>query len=218
MTVEKTIRQYRKLTEVEQTRVFPSQSQVPKLVSETVTTEDLQIPIWIRDSGVPENCSKMTVEQLENTTADIWMSITELRRSNLQVSSSKGHDYEWLACGRIPTTRVTKVMPFDGKVLYSEKPNHIVTSRDTKEKWYFDWEEKMWKLRNPSRSKRPADAQDDSTQDTPDPKRPKLSEDSASVSGESAYSSEDESSEAYPGQESGAPCPVCGHQPSSAAE
>lgn len=89
----------------------------------------------------------------------MWISISELRSSNLKKDffyekyhdaiAAKGHSYEWLACGFIPESRILKVMPFDGSILYEEEPRRIIRSIDSREPWVFDWSQKMWVLRYP---------------------------------------------------------------------
>ncbi|KAF2877707.1 hypothetical protein BDV95DRAFT_614810 [Massariosphaeria phaeospora] len=71
-------------------------------------TRNVEIPIWVRATAVPQDRSSISEQQLSDSGADIWLSITELRISDLQLSSKKGHDYEWLAFGRIPKSCIVK--------------------------------------------------------------------------------------------------------------
>jgi len=72
------------------------------------------------------------------------MSITELRQSNLRIPYTEGHDYEWLALGRIAKTSILRVMPFDGNVLHQKNSGRIVYSLESMEPWVFDWRAEMW--------------------------------------------------------------------------
>jgi hypothetical protein len=119
---------------------------------------DVDIPVWIRDPRKPEDRSDLTVSKLEELNTDMWISITEIRASNLNDGPksrnkynrdcicSKGHSYEWLACGTIPKSRIIRVMPFDGKVLYEHRTTQIIRSRDSTEPWVWSWDKLMWVL------------------------------------------------------------------------
>lgn len=122
----------------------------------TLPTRDVNIPIWIRETAVPKDGSSITPEQLTKSGADMWVSITEIRRSDLKKGSSqydridsicaKGHDYEWLACGVIEKSLVTKVMPWDGKVLHENRKPTIIRSLSSTEPWVFNWDQQTWLL------------------------------------------------------------------------
>jgi hypothetical protein len=119
---------------------------------------DVDIPVWIRDPRRPEDRTDLTVEALNELGADMWISITEIRESNLKDGPksrvkynrdcicSKGHTYEWLACGAIPESRVMRVMPYDGKTLYEEETTKIIRSLHSTEPWVWSWGKKMWVL------------------------------------------------------------------------
>ncbi|KAF2113887.1 hypothetical protein BDV96DRAFT_460289, partial [Lophiotrema nucula] len=129
----------------ETTRIFRD----GKLKSKTEKSRDIQIPIWVRENARPSDHSPITKKQLIASGADIWLSITELRHSDLRIGYGKGHDYEWLAGGSIPSTRILRVMPYDGRTLH-ERPGSpgsgFVKSLDSPLPWTFDWEAKMWQL------------------------------------------------------------------------
>ena len=86
----------------------------------------------------------------------MWISIAELRNSNLKMDfayeswhdiiAAKGHNYEWLACGFIPESCILKMMPYDGKTLYEEDPNRVIRSIKSAEPWVFGWTKRMWVL------------------------------------------------------------------------
>jgi hypothetical protein len=119
---------------------------------------DVDIPVWIRDPRRPADRADLTVEELTELGTDMWISITEIRNSNLKNGPksrvkysrdcicSKGHSYEWLACGVIPKSCIVRVMPYDGKVLYRSRTTRIIRSLDSTEPWVWSWEKKMWVL------------------------------------------------------------------------
>jgi hypothetical protein len=87
----------------------------------------------------------MTLEQLIESGFEIWVSITELRVCDLKIPATKGHDYEWLALGKILKSSIEKVMPYDGNIVHVTKPNRIVYSLGSPEPWFYDWEKWMWR-------------------------------------------------------------------------
>ncbi|KAF2127550.1 hypothetical protein P153DRAFT_295249, partial [Dothidotthia symphoricarpi CBS 119687] len=123
------------------------------------TTCDVNIPVWIRDTAIPIDDSNITLEQLENSGADMWLSITEIRKSDLQGCKSqygergpicmKGHDYEWLACGFILKSHIANIMPYDGKQLHKQMTLKVIRSLRSTDRWIFNWHRRMWLL-NPN--------------------------------------------------------------------
>jgi hypothetical protein len=119
---------------------------------------DVDIPVWIRDPRRPDDRTDLTVDELTALGAEMWISVTELRNSNLKngpksrVKASrdyicaKGHDYEWLSCGPIVKSRIIRVMPFDGKVLYEQPTTQIIRSLDSTEPWVWSSDKKKWVL------------------------------------------------------------------------
>jgi hypothetical protein len=119
---------------------------------------DVDIPVWIRDPRRPEDRTDLTVEELTTLGTDMWTSISELRESNLKNGPksrvkysrdcicSKGHSYEWLACGVIPKSCIVRVMPYDGKVLYKSRTTQIIRSLDSSQPWVWSWDKEMWVL------------------------------------------------------------------------
>lgn len=116
----------------------------------------VKIPVWIRQSAVPNDGSAITPKQLKASGAESWVSITELRRSDLRLVSKKtdlfasimekGHDYEWLCLGGILKAHVTHVMPFDGFKLHSELGSNIVWSKKSPAHYIYDREIQQWRL------------------------------------------------------------------------
>jgi hypothetical protein len=125
-------------------------------VKTKVTTHPVDIPIWISSHARPKDGSSIGSEQFKKAGAEIWLSITELRQSNLKdlpqghdrrhMIMAKGHHYEWLALGIIPESRIVKVMPWDGAKLHEHRGPDIVWSRSSAEPWIYDWDMESWRL------------------------------------------------------------------------
>jgi hypothetical protein len=117
---------------------------------------DVAIPVWIRDTARPSDWSSITEQDWIKSGADMWTSITEIRRSDLKkhtpkirkydTVASRGHDYEWLACGFIPKSCVEQIMPWDGKKLHTVQDTRIVRSIGSPDPWIFDYNIDMWRL------------------------------------------------------------------------
>jgi hypothetical protein len=122
----------------------------------TKTLDPVDIPIWISRRAMPKNGASINAKQFKESGAEIWLSITELRRSNLKdqlqghdrrrMIMANGHDYEWLALGRIPESRIVKVMPWDGETLHICKSIDTVYSKSSAEPWIYDWDLESWRL------------------------------------------------------------------------
>jgi hypothetical protein len=104
----------------------------------------VEIPIWISKEVVPEDRSAINLTQLNESSAEIWMGITELQHSTLKLPVNKGHDYEWLATGAIPMSRVMKVMPFDGSIIHEEIGSEPIRVWSNQKPWIFDTVERQW--------------------------------------------------------------------------
>lgn len=114
------------------------------------------LPVWIRESAIPADRSPITPQKLRASGADLWVSITELRHSDLKKVAEdlgvygeilkKGHDYEWLCLGAIDKSYITCVMPWDGKALHSTVNTNIVWSKSSPEQYVFDWKLCQWRL------------------------------------------------------------------------
>ncbi|KAH7084434.1 hypothetical protein FB567DRAFT_82437 [Paraphoma chrysanthemicola] len=125
-------------------------------VKSAIKIRDVTIPVWIRDIARPSNQSTITEKQRVASGADMWMSVTELRRSDLKAHTpkirkwdticTKGHDYEWLACGFVPTSCIDRVMPWDGVMLHTTQDWRIVRSIGSPDPWIWDWQLQMWRL------------------------------------------------------------------------
>lgn len=122
----------------------------------TVTTRLVNIPIWVSAHAMPADGSSITLEKFEAAGAELWMSITELRVSNLKdqphghdrrrMMFADGHDYEWLALGRIPESRITRVMPWDGEELHEYPGSQTIFSKSSAEPWIYDKSIQTWRL------------------------------------------------------------------------
>jgi hypothetical protein len=107
---------------------------------------------------------------------DFLVSIQELRNSNVvegpnshskrRTIQADGHNYEWLALGRIREDRIMKVIPFDGKDFHMVQPRHTVRSEAATDDWIFDFEHEIWRLesemrRRDARKRKNTEAGDD---------------------------------------------------------
>jgi hypothetical protein len=119
-----------------------------KFVDGVTESRPVQIPAWIHDDAFVgyEDRSSMSLEELEASIPEIWLSITELRHCNLKVPASRGHDYEWLAAGTILKKRVRNIMPFDGKTLHRKKGPQEVRSKSSEQCWVWNWNSSTWFL------------------------------------------------------------------------
>jgi hypothetical protein len=120
-------------------------------VNHEVDTRSVKIPVWVRSTARPADHSSISIQQLVDSHADIYVSIAELRVSDLEVRGCASRDHEWLSCGPVPMSAVTRVMPYDGRIVHQVKGNHIVQSRQSIETYLFDWSQRMWK-HNPDTS------------------------------------------------------------------
>ncbi|KAF2793250.1 hypothetical protein K505DRAFT_244819 [Melanomma pulvis-pyrius CBS 109.77] len=136
-----------------------------KSVTVTETTRNVQIPIWVCKTAILDGRTEMSLQELILSGADVWLSITEIRVSDLRVPALKGHHYEWVAWGKIPKSCVQRVMPYDGKMLHRVEPPTIVYSFTSNEPWIFDYATEMWIL--DSRKAKLARTQRQSQEDVP---------------------------------------------------
>jgi hypothetical protein len=128
------------------------------LVERKVHEFDVDIPVWICDPRKPKDRVDLSYEEFAKLNAEMWISIKELRQSNLKDGPKSrkkvhadyicaaGHSYEWLACGTIPKARVVSVMPFDGQTLFTERTTRIIRSLDSTEPWVWNWDQQRWVL------------------------------------------------------------------------
>ncbi|KAF2281419.1 uncharacterized protein EI97DRAFT_472845, partial [Westerdykella ornata] len=165
-----------------------------------VTTRHEKIPVWVNESIIPSDRSDIPVAQLKGSKYEMWLSITELRRcgSDFRLACSKGHDFEWLAAGAIPKSRITRVMPFDGETLHKYPELGIVRSIRRVEPYFFDYKTSTWQLEVSDARKRKPESEARKGQ-----KRPKTTDD---VGEESGRIPSPKPSEDVP-----ATCPTCGH-------
>lgn len=113
-----------------------------------IVIRNVQIPIWVHKSVLEgrEGAKSMTLEELEGTRPEMWLSITELRRCNLKVPATRGHHYEWLACGRIPLSSIEQVVPFDGTELHWRSNKKNIRSSHGEHCWLWDNANSRWVL------------------------------------------------------------------------
>lgn len=114
----------------------------------TVTGELVALPIWIRRAGKGGKFPNDTLLNLRKSGSDIWLSVTELRRTNLdfRLACTRSHDFEWLACGHIPEASILHIMSFDGHDLHQQPPKTIVSSLKSPYDCVFSSATQMWNL------------------------------------------------------------------------
>ena len=106
-----------------------------------VETINVQIPVFVHKDAFAdhEDDDHVTLKQIEDSGVDMWLSTTALRRSDLRVNTSRSHDYEWLCCGSLKKSRIARVMPFAGGVLYEKPGKDEVRSEQGERCWVWDW-------------------------------------------------------------------------------
>ncbi|KAJ4357032.1 hypothetical protein N0V95_002838 [Ascochyta clinopodiicola] len=127
-----------------------------KSFASNTSCHHVDIPVWVSKDVVPDDGSSITVQQFNDSGAELWLSIAELRRSNLKDGilghkasayiMAKGHTYEWLALGFIPESRIVDVMPWDGDRLHHVRGKQIVRSKYSMDNWIFDWDKETWRM------------------------------------------------------------------------
>jgi hypothetical protein len=120
-------------------------------VTSSVDTRPVSVPVWVRSTARPADGSTITIQQFLDSHADMYVSVAELRLSDLVVRGSAKRDHEWLSCGPVPMSSITRVMPYDGRIVHKEKGNSIVQSRQSIDTYISDWSESKWK-HNPDTS------------------------------------------------------------------
>jgi hypothetical protein len=116
-----------------------------EVLNRETVERDVHIPIWVRPKAAADDLPAISLQDLIDSDAEIWMSITELRLCDMKVPASKGHDYEWLALGRISMESIVDVMPYDGEVLHMSDPGQVVDSLHSQEPFVFNYETQMWR-------------------------------------------------------------------------
>jgi hypothetical protein len=96
----------------------------------------------------------------------MWIRGIEMRKTgpfDMNYGAADTHDNDWLCCGPVPRSRITKVMPFDGEKLHRMKTSQLVKSQESIEIYIFNWD--LWKWQHnpdltdyrPYRLERPGD-------------------------------------------------------------
>ncbi|KAF2707514.1 hypothetical protein K504DRAFT_458015 [Pleomassaria siparia CBS 279.74] len=115
-----------------------------KTVTTTRTEREVRIPIWVRKTSAMDASTTMSLQDLIDKGTDVWSSLTELRTSNLRLNRNMGHDYEWLAWGKILRKHVLNVFPYDGMMLHEVRPDYIIYSVKSEQKWVWSYELTRW--------------------------------------------------------------------------
>lgn len=126
--------------------------------SETsIETKEVDIPLWIARTALQSHGDEATktisLDGIKASGAEPWLSITELRFCNLRVIAARGHDYEWLAGGFIPKSRIEAVWPYDGNKLHTVEPSEPVKSLESRDHWVFNFKTWFWVLPPPDKRK-----------------------------------------------------------------
>jgi hypothetical protein len=98
------------------------------------------IPIWIEEDSIETAKNVMPINTVVRCQAEIWLSMAEIRKP-FSIPNGVGQDNEWLACGRIPVSRVEQIMPYNAEGLF-EKPHLNVTSGS----YIFNFQYQTWLL------------------------------------------------------------------------
>jgi hypothetical protein len=130
---------------LETTTIFKKVELEWEVKSSEGVERDVQVPVWVRRLANGDDHSAMSLQDLIDSDTEIWLSTAELRVSDLKVSASRNHDYEWLALGRISEANIANVMPFDGNTLHMSKPDRTVYSLRSKEPFVFEYETWKWR-------------------------------------------------------------------------
>jgi hypothetical protein len=104
----------------------------------------VEYPIWISAHAMPEDRSIITIEQLYESKAEVWLAMSEYSRYGFRVGGTHGQDQEWLAWSAIPESRIKAVYPYDGDVLHEVQGTAIVRSKSSPE-YFFDCASWMWR-------------------------------------------------------------------------
>ena len=103
-------------------------------------SRNIHIPIWVRENPSLNRGVPVMLEDLIASEVEIWISISEIRVSDMRCSASQGHSYEWLALGKISSSSVLHIWPYDGKNLHEKEPSYTVYSINSVQPWVFNWE------------------------------------------------------------------------------
>ncbi|PVI08246.1 hypothetical protein DM02DRAFT_690757 [Periconia macrospinosa] len=111
---------------------------------------EVSVPAWVSKEALVSHgdatTKTITLQGLKDSGAEVYFSITGLRMCDMKVPAADGHDYEWLAGGFIPKTRVEDVWPFDGKELHMFPKGKEIRSLDSMNIWQWDDSNWTWKL------------------------------------------------------------------------
>jgi hypothetical protein len=111
----------------------------------------VKLDVWIRRTARPEDGSPISIQQLYDSGADMWIRGIEMRKTgpfDMNYGAADTHDNDWLCCGPVPRSCITKVMPFDGEKLHRKKTSQLVKSQESIEIYIFNWDIWRW-LHNP---------------------------------------------------------------------
>jgi hypothetical protein len=137
-----------------------------RITKTNITSLDAEIPAWIPRSATPKDKSPISVDKYAGDGGELWLSIAELKTSNLAIEL-EGHNDEWMSCGPIKETSVQEVMPYDGDTVHSEasmSPDKEIVSLMSTTRFVWNQVAKMWE--SSKKRKRAATADEDNGSDT----------------------------------------------------
>jgi hypothetical protein len=115
----------------------------------SVKTRSARIPVWVRRSVVPAGGSSIPLDKWQDLQAEMWICVAEVKKSDdggLHVEASPKHNGEWLCCGAIKKSSVTKVMPYDGETEYHDDDTDYIVRSKINKQWIWDWILSRWVL------------------------------------------------------------------------
>lgn len=78
----------------------------------------------------------------------MWLSISELKNSNLGFECDSKHDNEWFSCGPIKMSQILDVLPFDGYTVHRESEltpdDNIIISKRSTIRYKWSWDQRKW--------------------------------------------------------------------------
>lgn len=108
---------------------------------------DAEIPAWVPASAVPSDGSPFPIDKYISDGGEMWLSLVELKSSNLGFECNPKHDNEWFSCGPIKKSQIFDVLPFDGYATHVDdgtRPGKKVISKRSTIRYKWNWAERKW--------------------------------------------------------------------------
>lgn len=106
-----------------------------------------EIQAWIPAASVPKDGLPFSVDKYISDGAEMWMSIVELKKSNIGFECNIKHDNEWFSCGPIKMSQILDVLPFDGYAAHRHdgtRPGQKIISKRSTIRYKWNWDERKW--------------------------------------------------------------------------